>query len=121
MGGVVAALGGWLQHQFSQKSIDRVVCAAGAPCVWPVQQSATAACTAKAGYPVMDALARNVQRLRYFVNRLATGAFQYSKAPAVLAHIMGVPQRFLQLSVLCGSQLYSIHGKFLLPIPMTSV
>jgi hypothetical protein len=95
MGGVVATLGGLLQHQFSQEVIDRVVCAAGAPCVWPVQQSATAACTAKAGYPVKDALARNVQRLRYFVDGLATSAFQYSKASAVLAHIMGVLQCFL--------------------------
>jgi hypothetical protein len=69
----------------------------------------------------MNTLARHMQRLRYLVDWLATGAFQYSKAPAVLAHIMGMLQCFLQLALLSGSQLYRIHGKFLLPIPMTSV
>jgi hypothetical protein len=62
-----------------------------------------------------------MQRLRHLVDWLATAAFQYSKTPAVLAHIVGMLQRFLQLALLSGSQLQPIHGKFLLPIPITSV
>jgi hypothetical protein len=69
----------------------------------------------------MNTLARHLQRLRHLVDWLATGAFQYSKAPAVLAHIVGMLHGFPQLALLSGSQLYPIHGKFLLPIPITSV
>jgi hypothetical protein len=121
MRGVVAALCRLHPHQLSQERVDRTVCAAWAPGVRPVYQSVAAARVAKAGYPVMNTLARHLQRLRHLVDGLATGAFQYSKAPAVLAHIVGMLQRFLQLALLCGSQLYPIHGKFLLPIPITSV
>jgi hypothetical protein len=59
----------------------------------------------------MNALARHVRRLRHLVDGLATRAFQYSKAPAILPHIVGMLKRFHELSLLCGNQLYPIHGK----------
>jgi hypothetical protein len=46
------------------------------------------------GHPVMNALARHVQRLRHLVDGLTTRAFQYSKAPAILSYIVGMLKRF---------------------------
>ena len=94
MRGVVAALG-WLRcHQFLEKLVDSAVRTAWTPGVRPIHKSTATACTAKAGHPLMNALARYLQRLRHLVDRLTMGALQYSKAPAVLPYIGSLVQRF---------------------------
>ena len=94
MRGRVAALGGLHGHQFVQERVDRVVRATSTPWVRSIRQSAAAACTAETRHPVMYALARHVQRLRHLVDWLAVGAFQHSKASAILPRIVGMAQRF---------------------------